>query len=144
VRGSREPIAAIEGRGSHVVRYACNLDGSSPNMTWAALADSVVTRSAAYVYVEYANGGHGVWNQTFGNPLLPAWVLSKSRAPQTVAVCSAPRTYMHISLQPVGNARWTLLPTGHFATLDGRTGAGHPASSNVLIGERRGALLQVR
>jgi predicted peptidase len=79
VGGSRNPVAAMERRGVSVVRYTSTLSGASPNMPWQSLHDSVYGGSM-HLYTEYSDGTHLIWDATYANPLLPAWLLSKRRS----------------------------------------------------------------
>ncbi|OGJ87341.1 MAG: hypothetical protein A2268_14395 [Candidatus Raymondbacteria bacterium RifOxyA12_full_50_37] len=76
VAGSRGPLSSLEGRGNTVVRYISKQDGGNANMSWDTLTAKVAA-GADYIYTEYTDGVHGIWNTAFLNPLLPEWLLSK-------------------------------------------------------------------
>lgn len=80
VSGSRNLIDAIVAAGATAIRYTCNYDGSHGNMTRDVLTRSIL-EGATLLYTEYTDGGHGIWENSYNDPLLSRWLFSKSKNP---------------------------------------------------------------
>jgi poly(3-hydroxybutyrate) depolymerase len=86
-KNSRDMAVAFEAIGTGLVRVVCNRDGSGGNITRAQLKAAIDT-GAMHLYTEYIGAGHDIYPMT-GEPFLPLWLFTKSRAPSTGITVSA-------------------------------------------------------
>lgn len=113
-KGTRDVIAAVEGKGTKVVRFVSQAFIANPSRT--AYDDALrsgtkpldmvaknpagisydslqraVSGGADYLYSEVAGGDHRTgWMVAFHHPLLAAWLFSKSKPSNTVSISPRP------------------------------------------------------
>ncbi|MBN1130914.1 MAG: hypothetical protein JXA71_18135, partial [Chitinispirillaceae bacterium] len=89
VSGSRDIVSAVEKLGYPVVRFVSSANRVNPTGISYDSLTRAVYGGAKYLYSEITGGNHFAgWNEAWAHPLLPHWVLSKTRG--TTAAVSLP------------------------------------------------------
>ena len=79
---TRSMMSLLQALGCPVIKYTAQYNNyfSNPSMTRTALT-TAIDSGAAKIYCEYPDGDHGIWTNTYNEPLIARWLFKQQKQP---------------------------------------------------------------
>jgi predicted peptidase len=79
---TRSMMTRLQALGSPVIKYTAQYNNyfSNPSMTRTALTQAIDS-GATTLFCEYPDGDHGIWTNTYNEPLIARWLFKQQKQP---------------------------------------------------------------